>query len=185
MEMSLAVQLSWSRQPFSLSEFRTGLALLQIDNNGISTITTCGHGGTSNNGNVLATGLNPTLYTVETLETYGVFCSTCQDDILATTGWVYFRIYQRDTNGKLITSSDHSLNFTSNIAPLYQTSYVFIDQINQNTASTGQVSKIDLVQVQNYGSPICLSVSLFIHSFVFSFLSSLSRVSFFTSSLIA
>jgi hypothetical protein len=75
-----------------------------------------------------------------------------------STGWVWFRAYQRDNSGSLISSTDKNMNLTTNVSPLSQTNYAFITQSNFNSAATGQVSKIDLVQVQNYGSPVCLSV---------------------------
>jgi hypothetical protein len=135
-----------------------GMSYFVFKNNGDVVATTCVVTGVSGNKVVLESGLNPTLYTVLTVETYGIFCRVCIDNMLPNTGWTYFRAYQRDTSGNLISSTDKNLNFTSGITPLFQTSYAFISQMNSNGAATGQTSKIDLVEVQNYGSPVCLSV---------------------------
>jgi hypothetical protein len=69
---------------------------------------------------------------------------------------VYFRVYQEDSTGKILQATDKNQNFTLNIAPLFQTTYAFVSQQNNNAGATGQISKIDFVQVQNYGSPVCL-----------------------------
>src|SRR5207249_338610 len=91
--------------------------------------------------------------------TRGVFCFTCPNHAQPGSSWVYYRAYQRDNSGSLISLTDKTMNFTANITPLYQTVYAFISQGNFNSAATGQTSRIDLVQVQNYGSfPVCLNV---------------------------
>lgn len=132
-----------------------GSDVIYINNVGLVVMETCGDG--SFNSVVLST-INPALYTVLTVETFGIYCSTCTDNVYMGTSWVWFRIYQRDSNGVLIGSTDQNQNFTSNVAPLYQASYVFVNQNNGNAAATGQVSKIDIVQLQNYGSPVCLGL---------------------------
>lgn len=131
-----------------------GSDYMQLTNAGEIDVVTCGDG--NQNFSFLEGGLNPSLYTVATIETYGIFCSTCADNAYIGSTWVYFRAYQEGSNGLIIKSTDKSLNFTSNIAPLFQTSYAFVAQTNSNAGATGQVSKIDIVQVQNYGSPVCL-----------------------------
>jgi hypothetical protein len=137
-----------------------GNSYFTLTNAGSLTFTHCynNNGVPTTNGGTLETGLDPTLYTVLTVETAGLFCSTCPDDMQKSTGWVWFRAYQRDNSGSLISSTDKNMNLTTNVSPLSQTNYAFITQSNFNSAATGQVSKIDLVQVQNYGSPVCLSV---------------------------
>src|SRR5439155_3629405 len=136
-----------------------GSTQILITNTGTVTAVNCYNlNGTPFSNPIILETVNPTLYTVLTIETSGVFCSTCPQNILAGTAWIYYRIYQRNINGNLIASTDKNLNITTNITPLYQTLYAFITQSNFNSAATGQVSKIDLVQVQNYGSPVCLSV---------------------------
>lgn len=135
-----------------------GSEYLVITNSGQVSAVTCGDAGTSNR--LSLETVDPTLYTVFTVETFGVYCTICVDNVLPTTSWVWFRVYQRTTTGSLIASTDTNHNFTStpNIAPYFQNSFVFVSQTNSNGASTGQVSKIDLIQLQNYGSPVCLSV---------------------------
>jgi len=131
-----------------------GSNYISMGNQGLVIGHTCGDGGST--ANTIETGLNPALYTVFTIETYGIFCSTCTDNMYGGTGWVWFRIYQEDSTGKILSVTDKNLNVTSNIAPLYQTNYAFISQMNSNSGATAQLSKIDFVQVQNYGSPVCL-----------------------------
>lgn len=131
-----------------------GSAFLVLYNDGSAFAGTCGDG--SKNFISIATGLNPSLYTVATVETYGIFCSSCTDNVYSGTEWIYFRVYQEDSNSIVISSSDNNLNFTSGVAPLFQKTYAFISQFNTNSAATNQQSYIDLVQVQNYGSPVCL-----------------------------
>ena len=87
----------------------------------------------------------------------GIFCSTCTDHIFSGSSWVWFRVYQNDNSGNIITSTDKSVNFTTGIAPLYNhPTYIFASLQNGNAAATHQTSYIDLVQLQNYGSPVCL-----------------------------
>ncbi|HYT46661.1 MAG TPA: hypothetical protein VEP90_30320, partial [Methylomirabilota bacterium] len=131
-----------------------GIEYMGIDISGTVFARTCFNSGS--NRNIIESNLNPTFYTVFTVETYGVFCSTCIDNVFTGTSWVYFRIYQEDSNSIVISSTDKSLNLTSNISPLFQKSYAFVSQTNSNSATTNQQSYIDLVQVQNYGSPVCL-----------------------------
>lgn len=129
-----------------------GTSYILMDNSGGVIVDTCGGG--SNNRVTIESGLNPTLYTVFTIETYGIFCSVCANN--AFVSWTYFRVYQENSNGVVISSTDKNMNFTSGIAPLFQTQYAFVSQQNSNSASSREQSYIDLVQVQNYGSPVCL-----------------------------
>jgi hypothetical protein len=131
-----------------------GTSYMLMDNSGGVIVSTCGDGG--NNRVTLETGLNPSLYTVFTVETYGIFCSTCTDNAYTGTTWTWFRAYQEDSTGRILSATDKNLNFTSNIAPLFQTNYAFVSQLNSNAGASGQLTKIDFVQVQNYGSPVCL-----------------------------
>ena len=102
--------------------------------------------------------LNGTSYTVITVETYGIYCTSCTAHAYPGTSWAWFRIYQRDASGKLIAGSDNNFNVTTPVGSLYQPTYISLIQTNSNGATTGQVTKIDLVQLQNYGSPVCLNV---------------------------
>lgn len=133
-----------------------GSDYMGIDTAGSVFITTCGDG--SNNSATLESGLDPTAYTVFTVETGGVFCNSCTDNVYPGTAWVYFRAYQDDQTGKVIQSTDKNINETSNIAPLFQTTYAFITQTNSNSAASHQISKIDVIVLQNFGSPVCLAV---------------------------
>lgn len=131
-----------------------GTEYIQMYTSGDVKAVSCGDGG-FNRFN-LVNGLDPTLYTVFTVETSGIFCKTCTDNTFSGSAWVWFRVYQNDGNGAIIASTDTSLNMTSNIAPLFQKTYVFASLQNNNGAATHQTSYIDLVQLQNYGSPVCL-----------------------------
>lgn len=131
-----------------------GIEYLAVHNDGTVVMATCGDG--SSNKVNLETGVDVTKYSVLTVETSGVFCSTCTDNVLNGTAWVFFRFYQEDTTGKIIGSTDKNHNFTSNIAPLAGTNYATVFQQNNNAGATSQTSKVDFVQVQNYGSPVCL-----------------------------
>jgi hypothetical protein len=129
-----------------------GTAYVFFDNSGSVATGACGDGAVS--GPTLESGLNPSLYTVFTIETYGIFCSTCADNAYVGSTWVFFRVYQEDSTGTVLSATDKNLNVTSGVAPLFQTTYSFISQQNGNLGN--QISKIDFVQVQNYGSPVCL-----------------------------
>lgn len=135
-----------------------GIEYLFMDNSGTVIASNCYDNGGSGTANAatLESGLDPTKYTVFTIVTYGIFCSTCPDNAYTGTSWVWFRIYQEDATGKVVSSTDKNMNFTSNVSPLYQTNYAFITQRNSNGGATGQLSKIDFLSVQNYGSPVCL-----------------------------
>jgi len=135
-----------------------GSAYFYLTNTGIIEADTCGNPAFSHHGLIPLGKINPVLYTVLTVETSAIFCSTCQNHVQNNTSWIFFRAYQRETSGSLIAGSDRNTNTTINIAPFFQTSYVMISQQNSNSAATAQISKIDLVQLQNYGSPVCLSV---------------------------
>jgi len=134
-----------------------GHEFFYLDNIGQVQSQTCGDPTGTPNVHTF-TKIDPRLYTVLTIQTSAVACASCQDHALPGTSWVWFRIYQRDSSGKLISSTDQNFNVTTGVAPYYQTSYLYINQFNSNNAATGQLSKIDLVQLQNYGSPVCLSV---------------------------
>jgi hypothetical protein len=134
-----------------------GHEFFYIDNTGQVKSQTCGDPSGTPNIHTF-NKIDPTRYTVITILTSAIACSNCQDHVQPGTAWVWFRIYQRDTNGNLVTATDQNFNVTSGVAPYYQTSYLYISQFNNNNAATGQLSKIDLVQLQNYGSPVCLSV---------------------------
>lgn len=135
-----------------------GADYIYMRNDGVVVAVTCGDGGFSSN--ILETVSNPSLYTVFTVETRAIFCtpvtSVCSDNALHGSTWVYFRVYQETPTGMIIQATDTNLNVTSNVAPLFQTTYAFIAQTNSNSGATGQVSKIDFVNVQNFGSPVCL-----------------------------
>ena len=100
--------------------------------------------------------VDPTLYTVFTIESYGQFCSTCTDNVHPGIAWVWFRVYQENSQGLVISSSEKTLNATSNIAPYFNPQYIFVSQYNYDSAATNEVSYLNLVQSQNYGSPVCL-----------------------------
>jgi hypothetical protein len=101
---------------------------------------------------------DPTLFSVVTIETYGVFCSACSDNVQTGTAWIFFRVYQEDKTGAIIRASDNSINVTgvsgASLAPLVNPTYIFLSQHNSGTS--GLVSKIALVDLQNFGSPVLL-----------------------------
>jgi len=132
-----------------------GSDFVEIQNTGYVYVVTCGDGG-FNRSALYSGSLDPTLYTVATVETYGAFCSFCTDNIHPGIAWVWFRVYQEDNSGNVITSADKNLNFTTNIAPYYQKTYIFSSQTNNDGAASNEQTFIDLVQMQNYGSPVCL-----------------------------
>src|SRR5207249_741028 len=134
-----------------------GIEYININNAGTAAWVICADPSGTRLGAQLVSGLDVTLYTVLTIETSGVFCSTCPDNAFPGTSWVWFRVYQENSAGRIITATDSSANVTtSGIAPLFQTDYAFVSQQNNNVGSTGQISKIDFVEIQNYGSPVCL-----------------------------
>jgi hypothetical protein len=136
---------------------RIGSEYIYMNNVPGATSVACGDGGTSFH-TFSPTGLSPTSYTVFTVETFGIFCTSasivCADNALAGTSWVWFRLYQEDSKGKI--TYDQSFNSTTGVAPLYQKLYAFIYQFNDGSSGSHGVSKIDFVEIQNYGSPVCL-----------------------------
>jgi len=100
--------------------------------------------------------IDPTKYTVVTIETFGIFCSSCKDNVQPGSSWVWFRVYQEDSSGKIIVGSDNNFNQTTNVAPYYGTAPVYFFAAMNTGGVLTETSKIDMVQWQSYGSPVCL-----------------------------
>src|SRR6267143_5419844 len=100
--------------------------------------------------------IDPTKYTVITIITQAVFCYGCPDNAQAGTAWVYHRIYQEDSTGAIIAGTDQNHNQTANVAPYSGTAPVIFYTGLSTGGSLPETSKIDFVQWQNYGSPVCL-----------------------------
>ena len=129
---------------------------LYFANDGYAEADICGDPSGTKIYTQLLSGVDPTLYTVATVETQAIFCSHCMDNVYPGSEWVWIRVYQRDSNSNIVVDQNH--NFTLVSASYFQKEYVLVTQENTDSAASGQVSRIDLVQVQNYGSPVCLNV---------------------------
>lgn len=145
----------------STSNDNIGSEYFYIDNSGTTSAIICGNPSGSVYSSTLEV-LNPKLYTVITIEFSAIFCpSGCNNNVQpGTIPWTYFRVYQENNNGTVLSSTDVNVNVTatqfSNMSPLFQNSYIFVHQDDTDNAASGETSYIDLVHLQNYGSPVCL-----------------------------
>jgi hypothetical protein len=102
--------------------------------------------------------IDVTKYTVITIETYGIFCSSCPDNVQPGSSWVWFRVYQEDAAGKIIVGSDNNFNQTTSVAPYYGSAPVYFFASMNTGGALQELTRIDFVQWQSYGSPVCLVV---------------------------
>jgi hypothetical protein len=124
-----------------------GSEYIYFNNAGGIVFTTCGDG--SFNKITMTSVPDPTLFTIFTLETNAVYCGTCTDNAQTGSQWAWMRVYQENSAGKIL--NDQSLNFTSNVAPLFQNSYVFLT-LASSSGSTR--SSFNLVNLQNHFTPV-------------------------------
>jgi len=140
----------------SIGANNIGIEAINIATNGggISTLTCSDPSGTITTHSFPS--IDPTKYTVITIEPYGIFCSSCPDNVQPGSSWVFFRVYQEDSTGAIIAGTDNSFNQTTNVAPYYGTAPIYFYAAMNTGGALAETIKVDFVQWQNYGSPVCL-----------------------------